>query len=96
MFTVHVDQHVQLDSAINVYLLSLPVAHHLRLERTITDLRQHILTSTEHSIALHSQMPRTFKNIPQIEVDHVITRDEVRVIGDNEFLKVEKHIFLFV
>ncbi len=89
MLFVHVDEHIKLYTAINVDLFGLSVSHNFGLEGAVLDFGQDAFASSEHTIIVHSEMLGPFQDVIQVKVDHVITRDEIWIVGDDKFLKVQ-------
>lgn len=93
---VHMYQHVQLDTTINIYLFCVSVAHNLWLKSAVLDFWKYPFTPSEHTVIAHFQMLGPFQNVVQVKVYHIVASDKIRIVSDHKFFKVKQQVLLIV
>lgn len=87
------EKHVELDPAVCVDIDSVSKAHLLGLDPARLGCRDLGEVSAEVAVPIHLQCFGPFQEILEVEVYHVVTHQEVRIIGDNQLLEVLKELF---
>lgn len=95
VLAMHVNQQIELNSSLNIDVLCLSVTHNLRLQICLLYPWNRIYRSSKFSITFHLQFGCTLEYVRKIEIDDIVTYDEIGVITEDQLLKLlQKHCFI--
>ena len=79
---MHVDQQIQLNTALDIDILGFTVPHYLGLKYSLLDPGKRADRPSESAVAPDVQAGCPVEDVGKIEVYDVVADDEVRIIAE--------------
>jgi len=93
MLTNHVSHKIKLNSTLDVDVFCLTISHYFWLKGAFLD-SWYGWRSSEMTVASHLQFLCPFQDKRQVEVDYVVSDDEVRIVAQQKFLEICQQFLL--